>query len=55
MWIYLQYSELSMLKNACKNACPQRQLRNFSLSRIEVARPKDGWTGLWLRPCWQLI
>ncbi len=30
MWIYLQYSESSMLKNACKNARPQRQLRNFS-------------------------
>ncbi len=30
MWIYLQYSELSMLKNACENARPQRQLWNFS-------------------------
>ncbi len=30
MWIYLQHSELSMLKNACKNARPQRELRNFS-------------------------
>ncbi len=26
----LQYSESSMLKNACKNARPKRQLRNFS-------------------------
>ena len=38
MCIYLQYSESSVLKNACKNARPQKDsLGIFHPSRIEVA------------------
>ena len=29
-YVDMQYSESSMLKNGCKNAHPQRWLRNFS-------------------------
>ncbi len=51
MWISLQYLESSVLKNACTNAHHKDGLGIFHPSRIEIARPKDGWTDLWLRPC----
>ena len=50
MWIYLQYFKFLNAEDACKNPLPKDGFRIFHPSSFETAHPKDGWTGLSLRP-----
>ncbi len=54
MWIYLQYSDLPGWRMLVKMLVHKDSLGIFHPSRIETARLKDGWTGVWLRP-WCLV
>ncbi len=55
MWIYLQFLESSALKMPVKMPAHKDGFRIIHPSRIETARPKDGWMGLWLRPWFQIL
>ncbi len=44
-----------MLKMPVKVPIHKDSFRIFHLSSLETARPKDGWTGHWLRPCVLMI
>ncbi len=50
----MQYSESPGWRMLVKMLVHKDSLGIFHSSRIETARRKDGWTGLWLRPWWWL-